>query len=96
MECLDESLDNVITIIAFYVCGPHRFNRTSNHIECLKRELKRRSNAIGVFSNIESIIRVMSSVLIEYREKTLSVPRLYRGKTIKDVKKASLSFLDCS
>lgn len=42
--------------------------RTSNHIERLNRELKRRSNVIGVFPNEESIVRLMGAVLIELNE----------------------------
>ena len=42
--------------------------RTSNHIERLNRELKRRSNVIGVFPNEQSLLRLMGSVLIERNE----------------------------
>lgn len=43
--------------------------RTSNHIERLNKELKRRSNVIGVFPNEDSILRLMGAVLIELNEK---------------------------
>jgi len=35
--------------------GLRRFCRTSNHIERLNRELKRRSSVIGIFPNEESL-----------------------------------------
>ena len=41
------------------------FFRTSNHIERLNRELKRRSGVIGIFPNEASLIRLMGSVLME-------------------------------
>ena len=42
--------------------------RTSNHIERINRELKRRSNVIGIFPNEDSLIRLMGSVIIEYND----------------------------
>lgn len=39
--------------------------RSSNHIERLNRELKRRSNVIGIFPNSESLLRLMGSVILE-------------------------------
>ena len=45
--------------------GMRRFFRTSNHIERLNRELKRRSGVIGIFPNEASLIRLMGSVLME-------------------------------
>ena len=44
------------------------YHRTSNHIERLNRELKRRSTVIGVFPNDASVIRIMGSVLIDVHE----------------------------
>ena len=45
-----------------------RYFRTSNHLERLNRELKRRSKVIGVFANAESLLRLMGSVLLEHHE----------------------------
>ena len=45
-----------------------RFFRTSNHIERLNKELKRRSTVIGVFPNEDSLLRLMGSVLLERNE----------------------------
>ena len=45
--------------------GMRRFFRTSNHIERLNRELKRRSGVIGIFPNEASLIRLMGSVLMK-------------------------------
>ncbi|WP_026521747.1 transposase, partial [Butyrivibrio sp. VCB2001] len=49
------------------------FHRTSNHIERLNRELKRRSKVIGVFPNEASVIRIMGSVLMDVHETFASV-----------------------
>ena len=46
--------------------------RTSNHIERLNKELKRRSKVIDIFPNQESLIRLMGAVLVEINEKKTS------------------------
>ncbi|WP_026670717.1 transposase, partial [Butyrivibrio sp. AE3006] len=45
-----------------------RFYRTTNYLERLNKEIKRRSNVIGVFPNVQSIIRIMGSVLLEQND----------------------------
>ena len=67
MECLDDGFESIMTVMVLPE-NIRRFHRTSNHIERLNRELKRRSKVIGVFPNTESIIRLMGSVLIEMHE----------------------------
>lgn len=76
MECLDTGFESVMTIMAL----PERirkYHRTSNHIERLNKEIKRRSNVIGVFSNTESIVRIMGSLLMEIHDSNSEHP--YRG-----------------
>lgn len=67
MNCLDEGFESAMTVLAFPL-GMRRFFRTSNHIERLNRELKRRSRVIGVFPNEQSLLRLMGSVLMERNE----------------------------
>lgn len=64
MSCLDEGFESVITAMIL-PRGMQRFFRTSNAVERLNKELKRRSQVIGIFPNEESLIRLMGSVLIE-------------------------------
>jgi len=45
--------------------GIRQYYRTSNHIERINRELKRRSNVIGVFPNEASLVRLTGSVLLK-------------------------------
>ena len=49
-----------------------KYYRTSNHIERLNKELKRRSKVIGVFPNEDSVLRLMGSVLIEMHDAMLA------------------------
>ena len=50
MKCLDDGFENAMTVMLLpkYL---RKYFRTSNHIERLNRELKRRSKVIGVFPN---------------------------------------------
>lgn len=68
MECLDLGFEDAMTVLAL-PAGYRRFLRTSNHLERVNKELKRRSKVIGVFPNEESLIRLMGSVLLELHER---------------------------
>ena len=64
MACLDEGFEDSMTVMALPM-QIRKFFRTSNHIERLNKELKRRSSVIGVFPNEGSLLRLMGAVLIE-------------------------------
>lgn len=68
VECLDAGFDSVMTVMVLPK-SLRKFHRTSNHIERLNRELKRRSSVIGVFPNEASVIRLMGSVLMDLHEE---------------------------
>ena len=72
MECLDEGFESAMTVMTLPE-GMRRFFRTSNHIERLNRELKRRSGVIGRFPKEASLIRLMGSILME--QKSISQAR---------------------
>lgn len=65
-----------------------KFIRTSNHLERLNRELKRRSTPIGIFPNEESLIRIAGSVLIDEHEKWNEQRRLFYKPLYLDLSKA--------
>ena len=64
MMCLDEGFESAMTVMTL---PKHlrKYFRTSNHIERLNKELKRRSSVIGIFPNESSLLRLMGSVLLE-------------------------------
>ena len=64
VTCLDEGFESAMTVMLL-PASLRRFYRTSNQIERLNKELKRRSKVIGVFPNEDSVLRLMGSVLIE-------------------------------
>ena len=64
IKCLEEGFESAMTVME--LPKPlRRFFRTSNHIERLNKELKRRSKVIGIFPNESSLLRLMGSVLEE-------------------------------
>ena len=83
MLCLDEGFESAMTVMAL-PAGLRRFCRTSNHIERLNRELKRRSSVIGIFPNEESLVRTMGAVLIEESHQGQSGRALFSPKTFKE------------
>ena len=61
--------------------GLRRFYRTSNHIERINRELKRRSKVIGVFPNEASLVRLMGCVLMEHHAQNLAARKVFSDAT---------------
>lgn len=76
MQILDEGFEDAMTAM----CLPEYIRivlRTTNLIERLNRELKRRSDVIQVFPNPASILRLMGAVTMEYSEKQATVQRIF-------------------
>lgn len=67
MECLDNGFEDTMTVMAIPE-GFRRYLRTSNHLERINKELKRRSNVVGVFPNEGSLNRIIGSVLMELND----------------------------
>lgn len=80
VEILEQGFEDTMTVMAL----PEEVRvhlRTSNALERVNKELKRRSDIIKVFPNAPSLLRLMGAVLIEYNH-TLSVKRkLFYKKT---------------
>lgn len=84
MTCLDEGFESAMTVMSL----PHywrKYFRTSNHIERINKELKRRSRVIGIFPNEESLIRLMGSVLIELNSGLNTRRSIFTNKTYKEL-----------
>ena len=84
MNCLDEGFDSAMTVMVFSKFL-RRMLRTSNHIERLNREMKRRSKVIGIFPNEESIIRLMGSVLLERNDTAQNSKAIFSRKSYDEL-----------
>lgn len=66
-ECLESGLEDSLQFYAFPEID-HRKIASSNTLERLNVEIRRRSRVVGVFPSINSYIRLITSYLIEYEE----------------------------
>lgn len=89
MSCLDDGFESSMTVMLLPV-GLRRYYRTSNHIERLNKELKRRSKVIGVFPNDASVLRLMGSVLIELHEAMLAGRAVFSSDSLAVLMKSDV------
>lgn len=81
MECLESGFDDAMTVMAL-PRHLRKYYRTSNHLERLNKELKRRSDVIGIFPNESSLLRLMGSVLIEKNEGLQEMKAVFSAETL--------------
>lgn len=76
MECLDTGFDDAMTVMQLPE-EMRRCTRTSNYLERLNREIKRRTKVISIFPNTPSVIRLVGSFLIEENDRWAIKGKLY-------------------
>ena len=64
---LEEGLEDSLQFYSFQRMDARKISST-NILERLNREIRRRTNVVGVFPNMDSYIRLVTSHLIEYSE----------------------------
>ena len=84
MEILDNGFEDSMTIMSLPT-EMHRPLRTSNLVERLNGELKRRSDVIKIFPNVASIIRLMGSVTIDYNEALSRKKKLFYSTSLSKI-----------
>ncbi len=89
MTCLDEGFESSMTVMLLPV-GLRKYYRTSNHIERLNKELKRRSRVIGIFPNEDSLLRLMGSFLIEIHDAMLIGKVIFSQETIGSLMRSDI------
>lgn len=67
METLESGFEDVISVLSLPVKYRKRL-RTSNSIERLNQEIRRRERVIRIFPNEESLIRLMGALLMEQHD----------------------------
>ena len=68
IRCLEEGLEDSLQFYRFDQID-HRKISSSNTLERLNREIRRRSKVVGIFPNKLSYIRLITTYLIEYEEE---------------------------
>lgn len=84
METLDTGFDDAMAV--YMLPEEMRVSlRTSNMVERLNGELKRRSDVIKIFPNVASVIRLMGSVAIDYNETLANRRKLFYGTSMEKI-----------
>ena len=75
VQCLEEGLEDSLAFYAFHMLDAQKIS-SSNMIERLNREIRRRTSVVGIFPNESSYVRLVTTYLMEYAEDW-SVSRAY-------------------
>ena len=75
VQCLEDGLEDSLAFYAFPILDARKIS-SSNMIERLNREIRRRTRVIGIFPNESSYVRLVTAYLMEYAEDW-SVSRAY-------------------
>lgn len=86
MEVLDRGFEDAMTVMEL-PADMRRPTRTSNYIERLNREIKRRSKVIGVFPNAGSAMRLVGAVLMEENARWANMGRIYYKPSVEALEK---------
>ena len=83
-ERLDAGFDDAMTAMRLPE-QMRRCARTSNCLERLNKEIKRRSNVVGVFPNAGSVIRLVGALLMEENDRWAAMPKAYYSTGVAEL-----------
>ena len=78
VQCLEDGLEDSLAFYAFPMLDARKIS-SSNMIERLNREIRRRTSVVGIFPNESSYVRLVTTYLMEYAEDW-SVSRAYHSQ----------------
>lgn len=62
-----------------------RCTRTSNCLERLNKEIKRRSNVVGVFPNDGSVVKLVGALLMEENDRWAAMSKAYYSTGVAEL-----------
>ncbi len=75
-DWLEKNIPEGLTVFSFPASQRHRL-RTSNGLERLSREIKRRTRVVSIFPNEAACLRLISAILMEIHEEWQVDDRIY-------------------
>lgn len=93
MERLDAGFDDAMTVMEL----PRQMRsctRTSNHIERLNREIKRRAKVVGVFPNASSAERLIGALLVEENDRWALKSKLYYKPAVEQLEEKASALVE--
>ena len=85
VECLEEGFEDSIQFYEFSKIDSRKIAST-NTLERLNKEIRRRSRSVGIFPSVESYQRLMTASLIEYSEDHLTGASYISAETLREQK----------
>ena len=85
VECLEEGFEDSIQYYGFSKIDSRKISST-NTLERLNKEVRRRSRAVGIFPSTESYLRLITASLIEYSEDHLTGASYISADTLSEQK----------
>ena len=67
VQCLEEGVEDSLAFYTFLMLDARNIS-SSNMIERLNREIRRRTSVVGIFPNESSCVRLVTTYLMEYAE----------------------------
>ena len=80
VQCLEDGLEDSLAFYTFPMLAARKIS-SSNMIERLNREIRRRTSVVGIFPNESSYVCLVTTYLMEYAEDW-SVSRAYISQSI--------------
>lgn len=93
MERLDAGFEEAMTVMLLPK-DMRRCTRTSNYLERLNKEVKRRSRVIGIFPNTSSAMRLLGAHLMEENDRWATMRKIYYKATIQELKERTHLLID--
>lgn len=81
-EIPDAGLDDALAFLSFPI-EHHRNIATTNPIEHLNREIRRRTRSIGVFPSTHSALRLITMILVEHAEDWMTGKRYMSPESLE-------------
>lgn len=93
MERLDAGFEEAMTVMLLPK-DMRRCTRTSNYLERLNKEVKRRSRVIGIFPNTSSAIRLLGAHRMEENDRWATMRKIYYKAAIQELKERTHLLID--